>query len=203
MDLLGRTFRRDYLEKAQTAVMLGQERRIVLVGRHPDPQRVRPIVLATLQPPSAPVAYAFRSRRPGLEMENGVAHAAEPASTESRHHLREGKPVVEDCVQPHVLGTQEAVEGLGLGQGAREAVEQEPPAATETTAALAHQAEHGRIRNQLATPHVLEGRREGRRVVAGRELGRGSEKVSRREVTGTQTRGEESGLRSLACPRSA
>jgi hypothetical protein len=202
MDLLGRTFRRDYLEKAPAAVVLGEEGRIVLVGRHPDPHDLRPIVLAPLQPPPAVVAYAVDSRRPALEVEHRLAGVAEPATREARHHLLERKPKVEHRVERDVGGGEDAVEGLGLGQGAGEAVEQESSAASETTLALPDQAEHRRVGNQLSTPHVLKGGREGRRVVAGIELGPGSKQVARREVTRTQPF-EEGGLRSLACPRSA
>ncbi len=119
-------------------------------------------------------------------MEHCLTRPGEPASAGARHQLLEGKLVVEHGVEAHVLGGQDAVEGLGLGHGAREAFEQESFAATPTPPALPHQAEHRRVRNQLSTLHVLEGSREGGRMVAGVELGCGSEQVARRQVTRTR-----------------
>lgn len=179
MDLLRRTLRRDDLEEAPAAVVFGDGGRIVFVGRHSDPHGIRPVVIARLQPPSTPVACAFSSRGPGLEVEHRVTRRAEPASGEARHHVLEGKLVVQHRVEPHILGGQDAVQGHGLDHGAREAVEQEPSAATQTAKALPHQAEHCRVGGQLSAAHLLEGSRERRSVIAGGELGCGPKQVAR------------------------
>ncbi len=96
------------------------------VSRHPDPHGIRPIVLAPLQPPPAPVVRSLPPAGPGLEMGHCLTRPREPASAEARHQLLEGKLVVEHGVEAHVLGGQDAVEGLGLGHGAREAFNDGP-----------------------------------------------------------------------------
>jgi len=113
------------LEEAPAAVVFGEGGGVVLVGRHPDPHGIRTIVLAPLQPPPAPVVRAFpRGAGPGdgtLPDTTGRTSVRRSAPPTAR-----GKLVVEHGVEAHVLGGQDAVEGLGLGHGAREAFNDGP-----------------------------------------------------------------------------
>ena len=72
----------------------------------------------------------------------------------------------QDGVERDLLLGQQRLEGLGLGHGAREPVEQEPAAAPQAVRALAHDLEHGVVRDELTARHVRQ-RVTHRRRVAG------------------------------------
>ena len=83
------------------------------------------------------------------------ATAAEPAD-----YFFQGKLIAEDTVQFQLVLIEERIKSLGLGNRPWETVQEKTALTTKTADAFGHQSENSCIRDQVATPHELNGGNE-------------------------------------------
>src|SRR3954449_2164969 len=174
--LLDRTHAVDLDELAARLVIGSNHGGIAVVGGKPGLEDLGIVVLADRLAPGA------RFRGPALDpLDEGALVDLE----------------LEHRIEPQTLFGEHRVEGLGLGDGAREAVEDEALAGVRPVDALGDDADHDVVRDEPARFHDRLGLEADRRTGSDRR----AQHVAGRELRDAVARDEASGLRPLPRPR--
>lgn len=156
------------------------------------------VVVATLhERTAAAVAEAVDQRAVKRHMIGDTALRTMPAPGEAFRDVRQRKLVVDDGVERALFLGEEAVERLGLGDGARESVEHETAGAAEAVATLSDEGQDGLVADEAAAVHapldVARGGVAGEQAQAG-----GAEQFARGERARAERGFEQFGLRAFA-----
>ena len=124
------------------------------------------VVLTLVELAPAPIADSRAPGRSGHEVERRLALTAQPAAGEPAHELGLADVEVDHPVELLTELLQQAIQGLGLGNRPREAVEDEPARGVGLAQALGDEADHHVVGDQRAGVHDALGlatqRRAGR-----------------------------------------
>src|SRR6476619_1934836 len=125
-DLVDRSLRGDRAQQASLLVETHERRRLLGVDLEPTADRVGLVVVALEELAGVDVADTFLGRRVELDVPHVAALTARTPSGQPANHLVVVDLQLEHDVERRTEVVEHVAERLGLGQRAREPVEQEP-----------------------------------------------------------------------------
>src|SRR5882757_1357496 len=170
---------------------------LLRVYLQPMPDGLLAVVVALEELPAAAVAGVRVDGGVEVQVPDRAALAAGAPTGQPTHHLVVVDHQLHHHVQPVAQVEQHVVEHLGLGQVAREAVEQVPRLGVRLTDPVAHHGDGDLVGDQIPGVHVFL--RLGAQRGALADVG--PEDVTRRDLGDGQVRRDESGLSPLSGPR--
>ena len=130
---------------------------LIAVDLQPVAHRGLSVVVALVELAAALVAHALLLRRVEQHVERRLADAADAASGEPAHQILFVHQDHEGLGDPPVQAVQDLVQGLRLGDGAREPVHQEALGRVGLLQTVLDDADHHAVGDQLARVHELLG----------------------------------------------